>query len=107
MEQIIDLRSTPRYLGVGIIGSSYMIGNNKYAVLSSTNFTTKLHKRNNALSFHRVRESITSGICRFHYLPGNLNPADILSKHWSYSDTWQLLRPLMLWHGNTIEIPID
>ena len=85
----------------------YMFGANESVVLSSMNSTTKLHKIHNALSFHRVRESIVAGICRFHYLPGNLNPADVLSKHWSYSDVGQLLRPLMFWHGNTAEIPID
>ena len=102
-----DLRTTLSYLGVIIIGSSYMFGDNGSVVLSSVSFTTKLDKSHNVLSFHQVRESIAAGICRFHYLPGELNPVDILSKHWSYSDVWQLLCPLMFWHGYTAEIPMD
>ena len=53
-EQIIDLRTTLRYLGVTIIGFSYMFGDKESVVLSSMNFT-KLHKGHNKLSFNRVR----------------------------------------------------
>ena len=42
-------------------------------------------KRCNALWFHQVREAIASGIFE-------LNPADILSKHWGYAQVWQLLK---------------
>ena len=62
MEQIIDLRNTLRYLGVPIMGSSYMFGDNESVVNSSMKIDAKLHKRHNALSFHRVRESIAAGI---------------------------------------------
>ena len=65
VEKIIDLRTTLGYLGVKTIGSSYMFEHNESVVLSSIYFTTKLQKRHNALSLHRVRESITTGICRF------------------------------------------
>jgi hypothetical protein len=37
------------------------------------------------LSFHCIREEIASGIVGFFYIPGDINPADILSKHWGYS----------------------
>ena len=107
MEQIADIRTTLRYLSVRIIGSSYMFRNNESAVLSSTNFTTKMHKRHNALSFHRIRESIAVGICRFHYLPGELNPKNVLSKHWSYNDVWKLFCPLMFRYGDTAEVHKD
>ena len=49
------------------------------------------------LSFHRVRESIDAGICRFHCLYSEHDPADILTKHWSYSCVWVLLKPLLFW----------
>ena len=105
VEQIIDLRTTLRYLGVPITGSSQMFGDNESVVNSSMRIHTKLHTRHNALSFHRVRESIAAGICRFHHLSGKHNPADVLSKHWSYNCVWKLLRPLMFWSGDTKEIP--
>ena len=71
------------------------------------NFTTKLHKSYNALSFQQVRESIAAGICRFHYLQGDLTPEDIISKHWLYSYVWRLLRPLMFWNEDNADIPMN
>ena len=105
VEQIIDLRTTLRYLGVPVNEKSYMFGDNKSVVDSSVKIHAKLHKRHNALSFHRVREAIASGFVTFHHVPGKVNPADILSKHWSHNDVWKLLRPLLFWQGNTANIP--
>ena len=105
VEQIIDLQNTLRYLGVLIMGSSYMFGDNESVVNTSMKIDAKLHKRHNALSFHRVRESIAAGVCNFFFLPGEFNPPDILSKHWSYNCVWEQLRPLLFWHGDTANIP--
>ena len=104
IEQIIALRNTLRYLGVPVIGPSYMFGDNDSVVNSSTKIDAKLHKRHIALSFHRVRESIAADICHFFHLSGQFNPADILSKHWSYNCIWDLLQPLMFWQGDTLDI---
>ena len=105
VEELIDLRTTLRYLGVPIIERSYMFGDNRYVFNSSMCIYAKLHKRHNALSFNRVRESITAGICCFIHLNGEYNPTDILSKNWSYDYVWTLLRPLMFWYGDTAHIP--
>ena len=32
------------------------------------------------------------------------NPADILSKHWGYQQVWKLLKPLLFWQGDTLDI---
>ena len=58
MEEIIDMRTILRYLGVSILGPSQMFGDNKSVVNSSMRFHSKLHKRHNELSCHWVRESI-------------------------------------------------
>jgi len=58
---------------------------------------SKLHKRHNALSYHRTREAIAAGITRFHHIVGTTNTADILSKHWGHSSIWEMLRPLLFW----------
>jgi hypothetical protein len=97
-DKTIDLRTTLRYLGVPVREKSYMFGDNKSVVDSSTVPHSKLAKRHNALSFHRVREAIASGIIEFQHIPGESNPADILSKHWGYAAVWQLLKPLMFWN---------
>jgi Reverse transcriptase (RNA-dependent DNA polymerase) len=101
VEQIIDLRNTLRYLGVPIQTRSYMFGDNKSVVDSSMNVYSKLHKRHTMLSYHRVREAIASGTLIYHYLPGDLNPADIMSKHWGYSQVKDRLKTLLFWKGDT------
>ena len=95
VEQIIDLRNTLRYLGVPIRGKSYMFGDNESVVNSSTRPHAKLHKRHNALSFHRVREAVAAGIVVYTFIDGDRNPADILSKHWAYGKIWGRLRSLL------------
>jgi len=104
VEQIIDLRTTLRYLGVPIREKSRMFGDNKSVVDSATRIDAKLHKRHTALSFHRVREAIASKFVGFHHIKGSTNPADILSKHWGCNDVKDLLRPLLFWAGDTANI---
>jgi hypothetical protein len=100
-EQNIDLKNTLRYLGVNVRTKSYMFGDNESVVNSSTLPHAKLHKRHTALSFHRVREAIASGILSFYHIRSEDNPADILSKHWGYQQVWQLLQPILYWRGDT------
>ena len=107
VEQIINLRNTLRYLGVPVRSTSYMFGDNESVVNSSTIPHSKLHKRHTALSFHRVREAIASKFIVFHHLPGKDNPADILSKHWSYSDIWKTLQCILFWPGDTLKLNHD
>jgi hypothetical protein len=104
VDQIVDLRTTLRYLGIPIRDRSYMFGDNESVVNSSSIPHAKLHKRHTALSFHRVREAIASNYVGFYFLPGANNPADILSKHWSYSSNWHLLWCMLFWQGDTATI---
>ena len=101
VEQIVDLRTTLRYLGVPVHERSYMFGDNESVVNSSSIPHAKLHKRHTALSFHRVREAVASKYMGFYFLPGTSNPADILSKHWSYGNNLHLLQCLLFWQGDT------
>ena len=101
VEKLIELRLTLRYLGVPIRDTDYMFGDNRSVVDSSTLPHAKLHKRHNALSFHRVREAIASKVVQFHHIPGDINPADILSKHWGYTQIWDILKPILFWEGDT------
>jgi hypothetical protein len=59
----------------------------------------KLHKRHNALSYHRVREAIAAKILKFNHVRGNTNPADILSKHWDMPSVWPQLQPILFSKG--------
>ena len=57
-EQIIDLRYTLRYLGIPIKTKSYLFGDNRSVVTSSTLPHSMLGKRYNILAYHQVREAI-------------------------------------------------
>jgi len=94
---ILDLCLTLRYLGVPLDGPSFMFGDNGSVVNTASVPHSKLHKRHNALSYHRTREAIAAGITRFHHIVGTTNPEDILSKHWGHSSIWETLRPLLFW----------
>ena len=103
-EQIMDLRTALRYLGVNISGPTYMFGDNSTVVNSSSTPKARLHKRHVILSFHRVREAIASKILYFIFIPGPDNPADILSKHWGFQQICTQLKALLFWHGDTKDI---
>ena len=104
VDQVVDLRLTLRYLGVPVRERSYMFGDNKSVVDSSTKPHAKLHKWHNALSFHHVREAIASKFINFSFIDGQFNPADVLSKHWGYQQVWVLLKPILFFSGNTNEL---
>jgi Reverse transcriptase (RNA-dependent DNA polymerase) len=104
IEQVMDLRTTLRYLGVPIRDKSYIFGDNKSMIDSATIPHSKLHKRHTALSWHRVREAMAAGIAVIYHVHSESNPADILSKHWGYSQVWDMLKPLLFWKGDTMDI---
>jgi hypothetical protein len=106
-EQVIDLRLTLRYLGVPVDGASYMFGDNETVVNTAAHPHGKLHKRHNALSYHKTRAAIAAGITRFHHVRGDTNPADILSKHWDASSVCRQLKPLLFWLGDTGDLVED
>jgi hypothetical protein len=80
IDQIINLRMTLCYLGIPIQEKSYVFGDNKTIINASSTPHAKLHKRHNALSFHHVREAVTSKcVLTIFHLLGKYNPADILA----------------------------
>jgi hypothetical protein len=104
VDQIIDLRSTLRYLGVPVNKKSYMFGDNQAVVTNSSIPHSSLNKRHNALAYHRVREMIAAKILGYYWIDGKKNPADIVSKHWSYPQVWSLLKPLLFYSGDTLDL---
>ena len=104
MEQILDLRNTLQYLDVPIKTKSFIFRDNMSVVDSSMTPYAKIHKRRVTVSFHRVREAIAAKIIRYHFINGEINPADILSKHWGYAQVWPILQPLLYWQGDTAKL---
>ena len=77
VKQIIDLSYTLHMLGVPIDGLSWLLGDNKVVITSSTIVHSTLSKYWNALSYHKVHEAITANIVHFEFIPGPQNPAHI------------------------------
>ena len=48
---------------------------------SSMTHNGKMYEWHVPLSFHRVRESIASGIVNYQSIDGKSNPVDVLMKH--------------------------
>ena len=104
IEQVFDLHLTLHYLGVPIQEKCYVFGDNKTVLESGTRPQSKLHKRHTTLSFHQVREAIVAKIIGFYHISREINPTDIFSKHWGYTQVWTMLQPLLLWQGDTLSI---
>ena len=81
-----------------------MFGDNESVVNTASMPQGKLHKRHNALSFHKTRDAIAAGFVRFHHVTGNKNPADVVSKDWDYPSVKPLLRQSLFWEGDTAAI---
>ena len=99
VEQIIDLHYMLRMLRVLIDGPSWLFGDNKSVVMSSTIPHSSLNKCWNALSCHKVREAIASNIVRFEHIPTNENPVDIHTKALPWHKAHVPVEPLLFWKG--------
>ena len=104
IQQIQGLRTTLRYLGVPVDDTSYMFGDNGSVVTSSTIPDSQLGRRHLALSYHYVREAVASGMVKFYHIPGEINPADLLSKHWGHAELYPRIRTLFFWEGDTADL---
>jgi hypothetical protein len=62
-----------------------------------------LSKRH-TLAYHCVREMIAANIHCYYWVDGKNNPADCVSKHWSYLQIWHLLKPLLFYSENTQDL---
>ena len=100
-ERIQDLRYTLRSFGVPVEETAWMFGDNKSVVTSSTIPHSSLLKRWNALSYHKVRESIASGWLRFEWMDSKENPADIFTKPLAWHMMRVFVEPLLFWKGET------
>ena len=102
VEQIMELRYMLRMLGVPVEGPSWILGDNKSVITSSTIPSSTLKKRWNALSYHRVREAVAAGIVNVIHLPGIENPADVLTKFLPHRVMYRLIKEFIFWsayHG--------
>ena len=57
-EQIIDHRYTLCMMGISVDGPAWAFGDNASVITSFTISQSTLNKRHNALSYHRVRDTV-------------------------------------------------
>ena len=100
-EQVIDLRYTLRSMGVPIEAYTWLLGDNKSVVTSSTIPQSTLSKRHQFLAYHKVRSAIAGGYLKFCHIDGNQNPADIFTKFLPFPALWSYVQPLLFWRGDT------
>ena len=102
VEQIMDIRYQLRMFGVPIDGPAWLFGDNQSVITSSTIPHSQLSKRWNALSYHRVREAVSAGIVRFHYLESKENPSDIMTKALDHAAMWPHVDRMLFRKGETV-----
>ena len=105
VEQIINLHYTLCMLGVPIDGPSWLFGDNKLVVTSSTIPHSGINRHWNALSYHEVCEAVASNIIRFKHIPINENPANILTKALLWHKAHVHVEPLLFWKGEMANEP--
>ena len=107
IQQIMGMRLTLRYLGVPIEGATRLFGDNGSVITSGTLPESPLKKRHHALAYHYTREAIASGAVDFQHIPGSLNIADVLSKHWAHYKVSSALRIVPRLHAEYCISPIN
>ena len=94
-EIVMEYRFALRSLGVEVDGPALMFGDNNAVVLNTTLPSSQLKKKHQAISYHRVREAIASGILEFHHIPSWANYSDVMTKPVSTQVFHSLVKPLL------------
>jgi hypothetical protein len=79
-EEAIAIRYMLRSLGVKTSTPSNMLGNNAGVLISAASNEATLKKKHVALSYHCVRENVSSGTIKPHQVGSKDNIADLLTK---------------------------
>jgi hypothetical protein len=66
VDQILDFRTTLRYLGIPVNTKSYMFRDNQAVVTNRKIPNSSLNNRYNELSYHRVREMVSPNILGYY-----------------------------------------
>ena len=99
VEQVMDVRYKLRMLGVPVLESSVLLGDNQSVITSCSIPSSNLKKKHNSIAYHRIREAVAAGIVKLRYVKSKWNLADAMTKalagHVHY-DLWKsyLFKPL-------------
>ena len=104
-EQIMDISKTLRYFGAPIGAKSFLFGDNRSVVTSSTLPHSTLTKRHNILALHRVREAIAAKLMAFYWIQSAHNLSDMLSKHWDHPTVYPMILKLLITRAKITLLP--
>ena len=80
VQEAIAVTNTLKSIGIPFKGRVRILGDNKGVIDNSTISGSMLKKKHISIAYHKVRESIASGLCDIFHVSGKENPADILTK---------------------------
>jgi hypothetical protein len=79
-EYIRGLRYKLRMMGITVDEPTFIFGDNQSVLANTTNPTSTLKKRSNAIAYHFVREGVARDEWRTTYINTHDNIADMLTK---------------------------
>ena len=79
-ELILELCYMLRMIGVLLDGPALMLGDNMSVIINVTLPLSVLKKKHYAIGYHRVRESIATGVLLFAHISSTENIVDIMTK---------------------------
>ena len=100
-EQIMDIRQTMRCLGAPISSKSYLLGDNRSVITSTTLPHSMLSKCHNILASHIAREAIAAKIMAFYWILSAYNLSDMLSTHWDHPSVYPMILKLLITRANS------
>ncbi len=98
VDTLRGLRYKLRMIGVSIDGATHVYGNNMLVIKNTFKPESTLNKKNNAVCYHAVTESVVMGETLTAHIPGAKNPADLMTKLMSGSKHQYLVQDLFAKH---------
>ena len=92
---MVEYRQKLRMLGVPILDSTLLFGDNKSVIMNTTLPSSNLKKKHNAIAYHPVREAVAAGVIDLVHILGVTNISDILTNLLNVSTHAKLLRPVI------------
>ncbi len=80
VDTLRSLRYTLRMMGNAIDSATHFYGDNMFIIKNTFKPEFTLNKKNNAVCYHAVRESVAMGETLTAHIPGAENPADLMTK---------------------------
>ena len=94
-----------RYVGAPMGSKTFLFGDTRSVVTSSTLPHSILTKCHNILAFHRVRETIAVNLIAFYWIQSPYNLCNMLSNHWDHPTVYSMIFKLLFPRGNITLIP--